>query len=282
MINKINNGIKRAQLLLKLKNIDIFESGIDREGDVYIKLKDGTTFFGPQSPVKYDKYLFRLFNLKSLNIKDHRCIQVALDVYIRYYNGALMYKGPIKQKNYQVNQGDVVSEMGAYQGFYAIKLAQQVGTSGKVLAIEVVPENYRLLQKNIKANHLNQIIAYNSAVWDENTNLIIKKRENDGQSSSIEKSYENAHHFTIKAKTLDTILQAVNIHHIDFMIIQLNGAEINALSGLQSLNPKNLSIAARYDTKGTDATKAVQELLLSRNYSVEIVEEDFIFAKHND
>jgi len=279
MIKSIRGIYSRKLLFDKINKLNIKESGIDNDGDPFIILDDGTIFFGHKLKIKSDKYLYKMLSVSIRNLLQPECVQVAKDIVVRYVEGGLKYGGPKKQSRYQVKKGDHVAEMGAYQGFCSIKLAQQVGIKGKVIAIEPMPDNFRLLKKNREANNLTQMILVNRGVWDESKNLLFNRRIGDGQSSSVEMNYENGEQIKVPAETLDSIFEAKGVTAEDFMIIQLNGAEINGLRGLTSFMPKHLSIAARYDTEGKDAAKAIKKLLEDRGYYVEIEQEDYVFGE---
>lgn len=266
----------------KINNLEINGSGIDTDGDPFVILENGTIFYGSKLTAlksKTHNYLYQALRPQTKQVLQYECTQVALDIMIRYVEGGLQYGGPKKQSRYNLKAGDFAAEMGAYQGFCSLKLAQQVGSAGSVVAIEPMPDNFRLLQKNKEANKLEQLVVVNKGVWDSPKELVFNRRIGDGQSSSIELSYDNAERQTIQAETLDRIFEKVNVQATDFMIIQLNGAEINALRGLDSFKPKNLSIAARYDTEGEDAALAIKRILEERGYMVTIAQEDFVFAK---
>lgn len=271
----------RKQLYKKIDQLPISKSGTDDDGDHFVQLNDGTIFFGNSYvPARLDKPIFyNLLSRKTRNVLQFESMQVAIDIIIRYIEGALQYKGPVKQAYYKVDTGDCVAEMGAYQGFYSLKLAKQVGPAGKVVCIEPMPDNFRLLKKNKEFNNLDQMSIVNKGVWDSKKILNFNRRKGDGQSSSIEMLYDNADLFSVQADSLDNIFSEISIKPKDFIIIQLNGAEINALRGLLSFNPKHLSIAARYDTEGEDAAQAIRKLLESRGYEVRIDQEDFVYAQ---
>ena len=130
----------------------------------------------------------------------------------------------------------------------------------------------------MRENGLTNVTCVNKGVWDSKIELKFNRRKGDGQSSSIEMDYDNANIYTVPADTLDNIFSDVSLKAKDFMIVQLNGAEINALRGLSTFKPKHLSIAARYDTEGVDAANAIKQILEEREYRVEIDEKDFVFA----
>ena len=53
--------------------------------------------------------------------------------------------------------GNVVLDLGANIGYYAIMEAKIVGSSGKIYAIEPDPRNIEILKKNIKLNNIDGI-----------------------------------------------------------------------------------------------------------------------------
>lgn len=281
MLSRIKSIFERKALFKKINTLQISSSGVDADGDPFVELQNGTIFYGNKSPeIKFDRFFYDRLEQSVKSVLKYECRQVAKDIIIRYVEGGLKYGGPKKQSRYKVKTGDQVAEMGAFQGFCSVKLAQQVGESGTVTAIEPMPDNFRLLKKNAEANKLSQIKLVNQGVWDSRKTLHFNRRVGDGQSSSIEMSYEGGEKVEVTANTLDNIFSGIGTTAKDFMIIQLNGAEINALRGLDSFKPKNLSIAARYDTESEDAALAIKNLLEKRGYSAEIDTEDFVFAEH--
>ena len=52
----------------------------------------------------------------------------------------------------ELKQGQTVVDIGANIGYYALLEARQVGPTGRVYAIEPVPENFATLNKNVRLN----------------------------------------------------------------------------------------------------------------------------------
>lgn len=280
MIKNITNLFSKSILLYKVSRLDISESGIDDEGDPYVKLKDGTIFYGSKLPFPRPRFV-QLYPLLPKKIKQClrvECLQVAMDIVVRYVEQGLMYGGPRKQSHYKVKLNDRVSEMGAFQGFFSLRLAQLIGPSGSVVAIEPVSENFRVLEKNIAANNFQNIKAVHVGVWHERDTLEFSKRPGDGQSSSIDIHYDSAETFSMEVDSLDNIYSSCECFPDDFMVIQLNGAEINALRGLTLCKPKHMSIAARYDIHDENSALVIESELINRGYDVKVVKDDFVFA----
>jgi FkbM family methyltransferase len=57
-----------------------------------------------------------------------------------------------------VHDGDVCVDAGANCGYFSVLLAQRVGQSGKVIAIEAAPENVRRLRDNLELNGADGIV----------------------------------------------------------------------------------------------------------------------------
>ncbi len=49
-----------------------------------------------------------------------------------------------------IDEGDVVADIGAGSGYFAWRMAQRVGKSGKVLAVDIQPEMLEILTKNME------------------------------------------------------------------------------------------------------------------------------------
>ena len=149
-INYIWNRIRVARKISKLK---IEKAGVDAEEIPYIKLKSGPVFYGLKSNPKDKKY-YNFLPAKIKAILPFETFLVANDIVIRYYEGGLKIGGPKKELFYITKTGNYVAEMGAYMGHYTIYLSEKVGKNGKVIAIEPMPDNLKILTKNITENKL--------------------------------------------------------------------------------------------------------------------------------
>ena len=78
--------------------------------------------------------------------------------------------------------------------------------------------------------------------------------------------------------TLDTIFAQADVPRVDFMVVQLNGAEAKAFAGLTTLQPRNLAIAARYDDEDGPVAPRLRKTLTDRGYKVDEEPGGFLFA----
>jgi len=136
-----------------------------------------------------------------------------------------------------------VLECGANLGYYALMEAAIVGSKGKVYAIEPIPENFRILKKNIELNNFGHIIEpYNLAVSDQEGNFDIAVTKNSNfatmlldkniVSNPIAKKLNQQIKEIIKIKTvrIDNFLK--DKRDIDLIRMDIEGYEIKIIEGL--------------------------------------------------
>lgn len=285
-IDKINM-IKIARYLYRklivtsrIKSLSIEKAGIDDEGYAFVSIEGGLTFYGPK-PAKKEKKFYNLLPNSVKKTLPFHSFQIAVDIVIRFKEGNLKWGGPAKEAFYQVKSGDIVAEMGAFRGYYTLYLAQKVGPNGRVIAIEPIPDNIEYLRKNISANKLDNVTIVPKGVWHENDKKVFQRKSSDYQSGSIDITYEDQEELAIEVNTLDKILIDNKVDKVDLMLIQLNGAEHEALEGLLNISPTHLSIAARYDKSQRDIALEIQNLLKQRGYNTKTLQEKFVYAQLN-
>lgn len=276
-ISDLNYIWNRLFLIRKISKLKIEQAGIDSDEIPFVRLKDGPIFYGIKSNKKHKKY----YNLLPAKIKSKlpfECFLVANDIIIRYVEGGLMLGGPRKELHYTTKPGDIVAEMGAYMGHYTIYLSEKV-KNGKVIAIEPMPDNLKILRKNIEENNLKNVIIIPKGVWKEKNELTFNRKKGDNQSGSVELNYNQEDKLTIPVDSLDNILNENNVEYVDFMLIQLNGVEAEALEGLKRYKPKHIAIAARYSKENKSAIPSILNILQERNYICKIEKHDFVFSE---
>ena len=138
--------------------------------------------------------------------------------------------------------GDVCVDFGAYEGETTLFLAEKVGESGKVYAVEFVPDQLRLLHDNLNANpeQQNRVIVLAHPFWDESgKETFVTGRDGSAKVSFMRQSDEN---MTFRTITLDDAVAQYRIDKIDFMKFDVEGAELPILRGavktLKSFRPK--------------------------------------------
>lgn len=134
-------------------------------------------------------------------------------------------------KNLNLQPGNVFIDIGAHVGKYTVKAARKVGTEGKVISIEPFPSNFVLLKENISLNRLKNVDPVNIAAWNCSEQL----RFFVGASSAHGGAYFNYDLNTIlvKAEKIDKIIADAKLSHVDWVKIDVEGAEYEVLQGLE-------------------------------------------------
>ncbi|MDH5476628.1 MAG: FkbM family methyltransferase [Cyclobacteriaceae bacterium] len=207
----------------------IEEAGII-EGIHFVKLKEGYHFFSYPAKV-YQKQWYFLLN-KS--IKKHvppECMNVLFDVSFRYIGPSSKQAAFDEGKYFDIAKGAHVVEIGAFIGLQAIRLAEIVGEKGRVVAVEAVKENFEMMKKNIEFNGISTIDFHNVAIWKEKGTLDFYF--DDAQKNSADASVvKHKRVEVVPCDTIDNMVRLSSLEKVDFVRIQVNGVEKEAIEGM--------------------------------------------------
>jgi FkbM family methyltransferase len=169
--------------------------------------------------------------------------------------------------NALISSGDTCLDIGANIGYYSVLFAKLVGPSGKVIAAEPDPDNFKLLKKNSSlCENANTISLHQTAFGnEEKVTALFKSKDNHGMHrlySSICCSEESS--------SVSVVLgDSLNIVDIDFLKIDIEGYELPALSGLKKTieNSPKIKILTEYSplsiSEAGFSPRAMIELMLS-------------------
>lgn len=159
---------------------------------------------------------------------------------------------------------DTVVDVGAHLGEYTIPCAK---LASSVIAIEANPDVFEVLKENIRVNRLSNIVSVNKAVFDSQgyqyLNLIADRT---GMGSILPDQVEGKTQ-TIKviADTLDNILSELQIDKVDWIKIDVEGAEEHVLRGAMTTISSNLkNIKLIIECHSSETMKQVIEMLVKQ------------------
>ena len=265
----------------RISELQIESSGILKNSIPWIKLIEGSLFHG-HLPKVNERYFYRLFLPGQIkrNLKED-CINVAHDIVYRYLGPRANHDQLGEGKFYNFSNGDIVVEVGAYIGLYAMRAAELVGKKGHVIAIEAVEDNLNLLKRNIESNHITNISWVHKAAWNSRGSLnFFRDSRQEGSVIHDLGVFNIKENKTVLCDTVDNILGDLDISHVDFVRIQVNGAEREVLQGMKctlKCRPK-LLVAAIYERHGRPAWEEITDLLKSMEYKVK-QQKGFIYAE---
>jgi FkbM family methyltransferase len=131
----------------------------------------------------------------------------------------------------EANKGDVVLDIGGYWGDTALYFAHKVGNDGKVFSFEFIPDNLKLHEINTDLNQTlkKRIEVINHPVSDKTEDTIYYK--DDGPGSRIQDKPFLGQTGSTTTITIDDFVQQNNLDRVDFIKMDIEGAENLALKG---------------------------------------------------
>ena len=155
-------------------------------------------------------------------------------------------------------------DVGAHIGKYALQVAKIVGGKVKVIAIEPFIECYKDLNKSTELNDFNNVTPLNIAAWNKSSNLKLFIGNKRGLNSI--KYDKGLGYVEVEAKALDMVLSQINVNRVDWIKIDVEGAEYEVLQGLKNTLKKDspkLVVEVKKENK-----RKVLNIMKELNYKV--------------
>ena len=131
-----------------------------------------------------------------------------------------------------VRPGDVVLDCGANIGVF-VREALDAGAK-TVVAIEPAPENIECLRRNFKSDiDAGRVIVYPKGVWDKDDFLTLHVDDHNSAADSFVINPKDSHESDQKLPltTIDKLVAELNLQSVDFIKMDIEGAEVKALKG---------------------------------------------------
>jgi FkbM family methyltransferase len=129
-----------------------------------------------------------------------------------------------------VKHDSIVLDVGANIGIYTLWLSQFVSERGRVIAFEPDPQNHQRCAENIRRNGLDAVRLEQVALSDRSGTLQFSVGE-DTENHLLPQNSHGAACTYVEATTLDEYCERNGIASIDFMKIDVEGAELMVLQG---------------------------------------------------
>lgn len=143
--------------------------------------------------------------------------------------------------------GNVVLDLGAYSGITSIVFAREVGPTGRVFAFEPDAENFRTATENLitaKSFGYPPFTLINEAVWSHDDGLDFSAEGSMGSSAASIVGIGRGSVVNVPTITLTRFCRERQIKHIDFIKMDIEGAEVEVLDSsreiLSQMRPKIL------------------------------------------
>jgi FkbM family methyltransferase len=248
--------------------------------------KKRTDMFYTKRGINFKDFLYR--SIKFLKIGD----PLMLEIYVPKHNYNIYC--PLNKEDFIVmtrheddiierflpKQGDIVVDIGAHMGRYTIIGSKRVGAQGKVVAIEAHPSNFEMLNRNIKLNQLTNVIPLNYAVFSKETKIKLYLPDEES-GYTMHHSIMSNYVFTkykdktedkfveVSANTLDYFLQLEGITDVNWIKIDVEGAEFEVLKGAHNVLSNSKNISLLIEVHGKDTYEPIIESLRSYNFKID-------------
>jgi FkbM family methyltransferase len=169
---------------------------------------------------------------------------------------------------FKPSSNDVVVDVGAHVGKYTL-YASKLAKKGKIIAIEPNKESFKTLIENLKLNNCKNVKAYNVATFDKKCKLKLWVTKDEGRSSVIEKRGNNFE--IVTAFSLSRILKDNEIKKVDWMKIDVEGAEIKVLKGAEKFLRKTKNLIIEVQNKNE---KKVLKILRNHFKKIKIISKE--------
>jgi FkbM family methyltransferase len=183
-------------------------------------------------------------------------------------------------EHFTPKEGDIVVDIGAHMGRYTIISSKRVGANGKVVAIEADPSNFEMLKSNIKLNQLTNVTPLNYAVYSKETKIKLYLPDEES-GYTMHHSIMSNYVFTkykdktgdkfveVSANTLDYLLQLKGITDVNWVKIDVEGAEFEVLKGAHNVLSNSKDISLLIEVHGKDTYEPIIESLRSYNFKID-------------
>jgi len=135
-----------------------------------------------------------------------------------------------------IKPGMTVLDIGANVGYYTLIAAGMVGDSGKVVAFEPEPGNFKLLSKSVRKNKFKNIILCGKGLSNESgTGHLYLCEDNLGDHRAFD-SGDDRRRIDIELVTVDEHLERLGIDRkVDLIKMDIQGFEYLALQGMRQV-----------------------------------------------
>ncbi len=171
--------------------------------------------------------------------------------------------------------GMTALDIGAHHGLYTLLLAKRVGRKGRVLAFEPSPRERQRLKKHLGWNRCSNVELVPCALGEEQGEMdlfqILGSQDwcNSLRPPAVDQPTETVR---VSVRRLDQVLAERQISRVDFLKLDVEGAELSVLRGAESLllRPWRPAILAEVQDQRTlawgYAAREILQLLVRWDY----------------
>jgi len=127
--------------------------------------------------------------------------------------------------------GGIFLDVGAHIGWYTIRAARAIGESGRVIALEPAASNRNQLERNLALNKITSYTIVPLAAWSKSGPV----RWSPSQVSVWNKVDESRGTEELEGIALDDLVSKLSLPRVDWIKMDIEGAETEALRGAATI-----------------------------------------------
>lgn len=134
--------------------------------------------------------------------------------------------------------GMTVLDIGAHHGFYTLLASHKVGPRGRVIAFEPSPRERKFLLRHLSLNRCKNVSVESFALGSQEVEadfFLVEGEETGCNSLRPPNVNEATRALGVLVRRLDDCLQRQGIQHVDFIKMDVEGAELEVLRGATEL-----------------------------------------------
>lgn len=158
--------------------------------------------------------------------------------------------------------GDTVVEGGGFPGDFTIYASKKVGAKGHVYAFEPNPINFSHLKRHIAAFNCTNVTLIPKGLWSHDCE---KKMTGRG----VESHLQGDGTIDVQLASMDSEMERQGVKKVDFIKMDIEGAEPEALQGAVKIlrsNSVKLAIASYHDFEGQETRTGIEKMLTPLGY----------------
>jgi FkbM family methyltransferase len=186
-----------------------------------------------------------------------------------------------------IKLGDIVIEAGANTGTETLLISRLVGDKGFVFAFEPIPHIYTILKSNCELNNLENTTLVKKALGEKNSELKFYMADesftNQGMGTKLKSHGHVEKEINVFQVSIDSFVEENNIQKVDFIKMDIQGAEYDALIGAKKLIEDNRPKIFLEAGEGWSSIEQLYDLVSSYSYSIYLVSgKDEILIEKNE
>lgn len=144
------------------------------------------------------------------------------------------YECKLSDKVIKAEEGDVVIDAGGCYGDTALYFAHEVGDTGKVYSFEFMPDSLAIFEQNMALNPelLRKINLVKKPLWSNSGVPLFV--EGGGPGARVSPNAKQADATRVETLAIDDLASNEKLDRVDFIKMDIEGAELEALHGAEN------------------------------------------------